>query len=538
MVAKYRHPLLAQLAHQFHYTPRPRRLEHLERIREFAASIQPDKSYPYDYVCYQITRFRPDDTPSVSFPYEDLLADLMAMLHELSETLDLTTADAGEPVFTLDEVRRTYDVSLKTVRRWRARGLVAMRYEFPDGRRLTGILQSDLQSFVEANPQTVERTGAYSYIDARTRREVLARAFELSLRESLSLDEAVGRLAREHSSSHDTIRDLLETYDREHPETPIFPRDGDPLSSEERRKLLALYRAGYQPGELARTFLRDKSAMDRAVREVVVDEILGQEWEYMPCEGFDAPDAEATLLADLEPEGLDEMGMAGPLDVEQERRLFTQYNFLKYLLAEAREELTPSELVPEQLDRLVRLHDAAMSIRNCLVVANLRLVVHLAARHIQVGRPLDGLVSDGTVSLMQAIEKFDCTRGVRFSTYASWAIRKNFAKSIPREYEIRRAAATGAQELLDEHPDPNTVSAGERELGHVLHSTVATLLLELSPREREVVIARFGIGKEAETLEQIGNRFSVSRERIRQIEARALRKLADIVDPALLQELV
>jgi len=536
-VAKYRNALIAQLARQFHYTPRPRRVEQLQRIRDLAASVQPDKTYPYDFVCYQITRFRPDDAPSDAFAGDSLLADLMSLLHELSDTLDLDAAAAGEQVFTLDEVRRTYDVSLKTVRRWRSRGLVAMRYGFPDGRRLSGVRQSDLQAFIESHPETVARKGAYSYIDGRTRRDILARAFELSLCESLTLDEAVGRLAREQSSSHTAIRSLLETYDSDHPETPIFPQGGDPLTSEERGKLLALYRDGYQPGELARTFLRDRSVMDRAVREVVVDEILGREWDYMPCDGFDAPDAEKAILADLEPEGLDEMGMAGPFDVEQERRLFTQYNFLKYLLARAREELTPSELVPEQLDRLVHLHDAAMSVRNCLAVANLRLVVHLAARHIQIGRPLDGLVSDGTVSLMQAIEKFDCTRGVRFSTYSSWAIRKNFAKSIPREYHIRRAAATGTQELLDEHADPHTVSAGERELGHVLHSTVASLLLELSPREREVVIARFGIGAEAETLEQIGKRFSVSRERIRQIEARALRKLADIVDPALLQEL-
>jgi RNA polymerase sigma factor (sigma-70 family) len=178
----------------------------------------------------------------------------------------------------------------------------------------------------------------------------------------------------------------------------------------------------------------------------------------------------------------------------------------------------------------------AVALRNCLVVANLRLVVHLASRHLATGRRLDELVSDGTVSLLQAIEGFDYTRGIRFSTYASWAIRKNFAKSIPREEHLHHTEMTGTQELIDETAGARA-AAPERDFKEVLRSTVASLLLELSPREREVLVARFGIGRQAETLEQVGRRFQVTRERIRQIEARALRKLAGLVDPALIEDL-
>ncbi|MFP4056386.1 MAG: sigma-70 family RNA polymerase sigma factor [Candidatus Brocadiia bacterium] len=528
---------MAQLARQFRYTPRARLLEQVERVRELAASVRPDQSYPYDFVCYHITRFRPDDAPSETFDGESLLADLMALLHEVSDSLELTVVGAGEPVLSLEEVRRTYDVSLKTVRRWRAKGLVALRFLWPDGRMRTGVLQSDLEAFVESHPEIIGRTGAYTFVDDATRRAILVRAFELSLTDELSLDQAVGRLAREFRCSHASVRSLLQDHERKHPDAPIFPRDHDPLTADERGQVMALYRDGAEPGELARTFLLGRATVRRVVREIVLNEILGRDWHYVACPAFEEPDAEQTILADLEPEGLREMGMAGPLDVEQEERLFRQYNFLKYLLAQAREELSPSDLDDRCVERVIRLHDAAIAVRNCLVVANLRLVVHLASRHVAPGRPLDGLVSDGTVSLMQAVRKFDFTRGVRFSTYASWAIRKNFAKTIPREYQARHAASTGTQELIDETADPGSPSPSQPPLRRVLHSAVASLLLELSPREREVVAARFGIGREAETLEQIGRRFQVSRERVRQIEARALRKLAEVVDPSLLEEL-
>jgi len=536
-VANYRHPQVAELARQLSYSPRARKLEQLSRIREFAASLQPAKTYPYDFVCYQITRFRPDDAPQAVFGGTDLLADLMAMVHDLSDTLDLPVAWAAEPVLALDEVRRTYDVSLKTVRRWRAKGLVAMRFVFPDGRKRTGIRKSDLQTFAEGHPKLVGRTNAYAYIDAPTRRALIARAFELSLTEDVPLDEAVGRLARHFGCAPDAVRTLLTRYDHDHADAPIFAKAAPPLSDTERRQILALYRNGLEPDELARALLLGRSTVQRVVRELTVEDILDRQWHYVACPDFDRPDAEQAILDELLADGLDERGITGLLTHEQEQRLFRQYNFLKFLLAKARDELTPSDLTPAVIQRISHLHGGSVVVRNCLVVANLRLVVHHASRHVAPGRPLDDLVSDGTVSLMQAIERFDFTRGVRFSTYASWAIRKNFAKSIPHEMQIRNAAMTGAQELIDEHPDTSTVSPAQREVRDLLRSTVASLLLELGPREREIVVARFGIGREPETLEQIGQRFAVSRERVRQIEARALSKLAGVVDPRLIDVL-
>jgi len=537
-MSRYRNARLAELARQFAYTPRARRLEQLTRLRELAGVVQPDRTYPYAYICFQITRFRPDDPTHTVFDGVSLLADVVALIHDLSDSLDLPVSWAGEPVLSLDEVRRTYDVSLKTVRRWRAKGLVALRLVFADGRKLTGVCRSDLEAFTESHPEIIGRTHAYAYIDAETRRALLARAFELSLTEELAIEEATGRLAREFGCAHRSVRALLRRYDREHPEAPIFAQASPPLSDADRRQIMTLYRHGMAPRELAKAFLLGRSTVERVVRDLTVEDILDREWYYVPCGDFERPDAERAFLAEPLPADLDGRGVAGPLTPDQEQGLFRRYNFLKHQLAKARDELSPSELTAATIQHVVQLHDAAVATRNCIIVANLRLVVHLASRHLAHGRPLDELVSDGTVSLMQAVERFDFTRGVRFSTYASWAIRKNYAKTIPHEIRVRQTAMTGAQELIDEHPAPRQANAEQREVRSVIRSTVAALLLELSPREREVVVARFGLGQEPETLEQIGRRFEITRERVRQIEARALHKLADLVDPALIDSLL
>jgi len=129
--------------------------------------------------------------------------------------------------------------------------------------------------------------------------------------------------------------------------------------------------------------------------------------------------------------------------------LSRQYNYLKFLLAKAREELRRRQLGPAELDRIVRLHDTAAAVRNVLVLANIRLVVHLSSRHLGRNRSLDELVSDGTVSLMQAIERFDYTRGIRFSTYASWPFSRTSRRRSRTRDRIRRMARTGSEEAIE-----------------------------------------------------------------------------------------
>jgi RNA polymerase primary sigma factor len=235
--------------------------------------------------------------------------------------------------------------------------------------------------------------------------------------------------------------------------------------------------------------------------------------------------------------------------------------------------------------RAMRAHrrelDAA---RDGLILANLRLVVHIAKKYAKSGLPLMDLIQEGNIGLMKAVEKFEHDRGHKFSTYAFWWIKQSLERGISeklrtiripvhineRMRKVEHAArdlrqrlgrkATASEiatqltmpvdtvdhvlsvvreplplddgggddgyDLAKSIPDGSTASpfilAAQREIQRRIES----VLQELKPRERTIIRMRFGIGREASrTLEQIGERLRLSRERVRQIEWLALGKI-------------
>src|SRR5205807_126662 len=133
-----------------------------------------------------------------------------------------------------------------------------------------------------------------------------------------------------------------------------------------------------------------------------------------------------------------------------------------------------------------------------LINCNMRLVVSIAKKHSGQTDNFFELLSDGNISLMRAVEKFDYSRGNKFSTYASWAIMKNFARSIPEEKHRRERYLTGHEELFETAPDHRGT---EREMvatqEHASHR-VNRLLEYLEPRERDIIRMRAGLDNRSE----------------------------------------
>ena len=161
--------------------------------------------------------------------------------------------------------------------------------------------------------------------------------------------------------------------------------------------------------------------------------------------------------------------------------------------------------------------------------SNLRIAVHVARKHQRIDRPLIELVSDANIWLMRSVEKYDFSRPTRFSTYASYAMMKNFARDRVEQLTRRDSRVlTGQEEVL------NAVGSREGDGGGVadqidaahLQSDLLSVIEELPDRERELLASHYGLDQsEALSLSEIGDKMGITKARVRQLEARALRKL-------------
>ena len=133
---------------------------------------------------------------------------------------------------------------------------------------------------------------------------------------------------------------------------------------------------------------------------------------------------------------------------EQEVHLFRKMNYLKYKASKLREQLDLNQPKSSLMDRIEKLYDESVATKNQIIRANLRLVVSIAKRYVGPAGDFFELVSDGNMSLIRAVEKFDVSRGNKFSTYASWAIMKNFARTIPDALRHRDRFCTSHSEMF------------------------------------------------------------------------------------------
>src|SRR5262249_32014346 len=182
------------------------------------------------------------------------------------------------------------------------------------------------------------------------------------------------------------------------------------------------------------------------------------------------------------------------------------------------------------LKHIEDLQEQAQDIKEHLISCNMRLVVNIAKKHSGQTENLFELISDGNMSLIRAVEKFDYSRGNKFSTYASWAIMKNFARSIPEEKHRRERYLTGHEELFEAAPDTRTDEQECLASAEQAADRVNRLLEYLDPPARQIIRMRAGLDNNSEgmTLEEIGQQLGITKERVRQLNVRIMNKLRTI----------
>jgi RNA polymerase sigma factor (sigma-70 family) len=546
MGSSYRHPALKQLKEQqARFAPRERRLEQIDRGEQLLAEIEPGRCYPYEYLCFRITGFRPEGAPALVLEGADVRHDLRLFVEDLSATVEQNAELAPEPVLTVDAVSRRFNVSVRTVTRWRRQGLVARRFII-DGRTKVGFLESSLSRFVAAHRAQVDRGTRFRQLTDAERDEIVRRARRMALVDQAGLIEIARRIARKMGRSTETVRTTLKEYDSVHPDRAIFPPSTGPLNDDAKGHIYRLYRRGVSVEVLASQFGRTRSSIYRVINEIRARRILSVKLEYMSHPSFDDASAHAAIAGPLPspPDGKTPRRTKPPkglppyladlyenplLSREQEMHLFRKMNYLRHQAHQLRDRIEPTRARTTDLDEIERLQEEALAVKNQIIRANLRLVVSIAKRHVGPSNNFFELVSDGNMSLIRAVEKFDFSRGNKFSTYASWAIMKNFARTIPEENYRRDRFVTGHEEMFEAAADTRTDEHEYETAQRRNQEAVKGMLGRLDDRERRIIISRYGInGVSEQTLEQLGRELGITKERVRQIESRAQEKLRRI----------
>ncbi|HEY3395116.1 MAG TPA: sigma-70 family RNA polymerase sigma factor [Lacipirellulaceae bacterium] len=525
---------------QIRFAPRPKKLQQVEAAERLIAEIDPEKIYPYEYVCFRITGYRPEGAAQVKIQGADLLHDLRLLVEDLSDSADMAAENIGEQVLTVEELAKQFNVSTKTISRWRELGLVSRRLVF-DGRKRVGFLRSSVDRFVKNNHDRVARGARFSQLTEEQRQDIIDRARRLAIAGGCQ-SEISRRLAKRAGRSVETIRSTIRQFDKQHPEMAIFPDVDGPLTGAQKTRIYQAFKRGMPVDKLMKQFGRTKTTIYRVINEVRANRIMELPLDFIPNPRFGRKGADKAILTPMpqsdspakkarRPSGLPpylaslyEMPL---LTREQEAHLFRKYNYVKYRASKLREQLDPAQPKSTLMDEIEDLHQQAVATKNEIARANLRLVVSIAKRHVTPDQNFFELVSDGNMSLLRAIEKFDFARGNKFSTYASWAIMKNFARTIPGEFKHRDRFRTSQEELFaatQEHRGNPLVEEGAQ---HTREAQIERILRRLDDREQKIIIGRFGLdhSQEPQTLKEVGASLGVTKERIRQIEARALSKL-------------
>ncbi len=298
--------------------------------------------------------------------------------------------------------------------------------------------------------------------------------------------------------------------------------------------------------ELIENRVREFSDAERGVAGDRVRQLLHREIDYISNPKFESDRDSTRTLADgglvddllrgLRPASTASADMPSHLrricqsellTQEQEIALFREMNYLKFQAHTLRSQLAPHGSDLSDVIAIESLLNKAQLIRNHIIQANLRLVMSVVKKFTSPQLSFDEMLSDGIITLMQAVDKFDFDRGFRFSTYAYRSIARTVFRSITAAAKEESRLTRDAETWAFEQADDGRCSSMSDHVWSNLRELASSLVDRLDRRERFIIRGRYALGahRHVRTFQDLANKLGVSKERARQLEKRAVQKL-------------
>jgi RNA polymerase sigma factor (sigma-70 family) len=549
---------LAQLLMQLRFAPERQRRKQVAAAERLYALIDEDKEYPFEFVCFRITGYHPKGLHGQPLIEGHQLAeDLGIFISKLSGQVARPVAEQQQKVYSIEELAAKLGVSTKTIDRWRKRGLLARKFIFDDGKKRLGFPQSTVDKFFQKKPNLMNKAKSFARLTNKDRQLIVKRATALAAKAKMSRRQIIDRIAKQTGRAHETVRYTVLNFEKANPGKIAFGKPPGVVSSTQAAELHRLYKQGSSIEELMGRFHRSRSSIYRLINVRRAKAIRARKIEFVPSDEFledgaknkifgkaietvklrSSRSAESFEIAgeSFLPEYLQTLKDTPVLNREREIDLFRRYNYLKHLASVTRAAVKPSRASSARLKEIEDYLAEAETIKKMIIEANLRLVISIATKHLTGGANLSDLVSEGNFALTRAVESFDYRRSSRFSSHASWAITKEYARKKPSK--AARAGKSRAGSLADIHRDMRTKATADIVAVERARQSLTQVIKDnLNEREQYIVLNHFGllgspVKKKTKTLKQIGEDLSLTKERVRQIELVALQKLRQSLSP-------